>query len=207
MHAAKFSAGERPKVGGSGQIHPLLAASYQNVCAYNKTQMATSTSTARGLPAPPIARSQQALIHESASLTGTHPITVGADAIIQLRAKIISAHGPVTIGDGCVVAERAVIGLASSLGAERGKGWGGEVILGNGVIIESGAAVEGKMLGEGTIVEVGAVVGRGSVVGKVGDRIVIVGAVFKHYTYPFSRFQFLKVFALLLFIPYTNSRF
>lgn len=144
-------------------------------------KMATSTSTGRGLPAPPIARSQQALIHEFASLTGIHPITVGADAIIQLRAKIISAHGPVTIGDGCVVAERAVIGLASSLGADGGKGWGGEVILGNGVIIESGAVVEGKMLGEGTIVEVGAVVGRGSVVGKVGDWIVIAEPVFKHY--------------------------
>lgn len=130
--------------------------------------MATSSSTARGLPAPPIARSQQALIHEHASLTGTHPITIGADAIIQLRAKIISSHGPVTIGDGCVVAERAVVGLASSLRAEKDKGWGGEVILGNGVIVESGAVVEGKMLGEGTIVEVGAVVGRGSVVGKVG---------------------------------------
>lgn len=74
------------------------------------------------------------------------------------------------IRDGCVIAERAVIGLVSSLGAEKDKkGWGGEVILGNGVIVESGAVVEGKMLGEGTIVEIGAVVGRGSVVGKVGD--------------------------------------
>lgn len=134
--------------------------------ACTKIKMA---STTRGLPAPPITRSQQALIHENASLTGTHPITVGADAIIQPRAKIISSHGPVTIGNGCVVAERAVVGLVSSLGAEKDKGWGGEVILGNGVIVESGAVVEGKMLGEGTIVEVGAVVGRGSVIGKVGD--------------------------------------
>ena len=157
---------------------------YQILRARTETKMATSTSTARALPPPPIARSQQALIHEYASLTGTHPIIVGADTIIQLRTKIISAHGPVTIGDGCVVAERAVIGLVGSLGAERCKGWGGEVILGNGVIIESGAMVEGKMLGEGTIVEVGAVVGRGSVIGKVGDWFVIVGLFVS--TLPFS---------------------
>lgn len=164
-------------------------------------------STTRGLPAPPIARSQQALIHENASLAGTHPITVGADAIIQPRAKIISSHGPVTIGDGCVVAERAVIGLGSSLGTEKDKSWGGEVILGNGVIVESGAVVEGKMVGEGTIVEVGAVVGRGSVVGKVGNYI---GCSFfwglSLSALPlFFCCNLRKVVAILLSIPNANS--
>lgn len=143
--------------------------SYVSCACIACTKIKMATTSSRGHPAPAIARSQQALIHDNAFLTGTHPITIGADAIIQLRAKIISAHGPVTIGDGCVVAERAVIGLVNSLGAEKDKGWGGEVILGNGVIVESGAVVEGKMLGEGTIVEVGAVVGRGSVLGKVGN--------------------------------------
>lgn len=115
-----------------------------------------------GRPAgPPTAIHPTAVVSTTASLKGTQPVGVGANSIVQPRAKIISTHGPVTIGEGCIIAERAVLGLQSKASVD-----GNGVLLGNGVVIESGATVEGS-LEEGSLVEVGAVVGKGSVVGKV----------------------------------------
>ena len=102
-----------------------------------------------------------AAFSKNAIVTGVHPITIGANSIIQLRAKLDSAHGSITIGERCIIAERAVLGLQSKAGVDS-KG----IFLGNGVVIQSGARVEGS-LGEGTTVEPGAVVEKGSVVGKV----------------------------------------
>ena len=102
-----------------------------------------------------------AAFSKNALVTGVYPITVGANSIIQLRAKLSSAHGPITIGEGCIIAERVVLGFRSKAGVDS-KG----IVLGNGVVIQSGARVEGS-LGEGTVVEPGAVVENGGVAGKV----------------------------------------
>ena len=111
---------------------------------------------------PPTTIHPTAVVSNAASFKGTQPVSVGADSIVQPRAKLNSTHGPVTVGERCIIAERAVLGLQSTAIAD-----GNGVVLGNGVVIESGAIVEGS-LEEGSLVEVGAVVGKGSVVGKVG---------------------------------------
>ena len=111
---------------------------------------------------PPTTVHPTSVVSNAASLKGTQPLSVGANSIIQPRAKLISTHGPVTIGERCIIAERAVLGLQSKAIVD-----GNGVVLGNGVVIESGATVEGS-LEEGSLVEVGAMVGKGSVVGKVG---------------------------------------
>ncbi|CAF9931727.1 MAG: hypothetical protein HETSPECPRED_008178 [Heterodermia speciosa] len=111
---------------------------------------------------PPTAIHPAAVVSNAASLKGTQPVSVSANSIIQPRARLISTHGPITIGERCIIAERAVLGLQSQAIVD-----GSGVVLGNGVVIESGATVQGS-LEEGSLVEVGAVVGKGSVVGKVG---------------------------------------
>ena len=80
------------------------------------------------------------------------------------------------LGEGCVVFERARVGIADidvkpelvrrSSGVSQG-GRSDGVVLGRNVVVETGAVVEGSEVGEGSVVEGGAVVGRGAVVGKV----------------------------------------
>lgn len=137
-----------------------------------------ASSTPLSLKASP-----QALLSPQASLTGTHPIILGANAVIQVRARLVATHGLVTIGEGCIISERASIGLLTAAGdggvihdgrgssnGEKGReGGGGEqgVCLERGVVVETGAVVEANFVGEGSLIEVGATVGKGSVIGKV----------------------------------------
>lgn len=115
---------------------------------------------------PPTTTHPTAVVSPTASLTGIYPITVGANTIIHLRAKLSSSHGPITIGEGCIIGERANLGLQDKEPDDGGKG----VVVGSGVVIESGARVLGS-IGDGSVVEVGAEVKMGSVVGKVGRKI------------------------------------
>lgn len=80
------------------------------------------------------------------------------------------------VGEGCVVFERARVGVAEDGGRpEVGRrvsglsmgGRGEGVVLGRNVVVETGAVVEASEMGEGSVVEAGGVVGRGCVVGKV----------------------------------------
>lgn len=98
-------------------------------------------------------------------MTGIHPITIGANTVIHLRSKLNSAYGTIAIGEGCIIGERAVVGLLG----EGGKG----VVIGKGVVLEAGARVEGN-LGDGSVVEAGGIVGRGAVVGKVGRSLILL---------------------------------
>ena len=121
----------------------------------------------RSKPAPPPTTTHaSALVSPSASLTGVYPIVIGANTIIHLRAKLNSSYGPITIGDGCIIEERAVIGIQSQEERHGGSG----VVLGNRVVVQSGSEVQGN-IAEGGIVEVGAVVGAGSTIGKVCKKL------------------------------------
>ena len=111
---------------------------------------------------PPTTVHPTSVVSVAASLKGTQPVSVGANSIIQPRARLISTYGPITIGERCIIAERAVLGLQNEATVD-----GNGVVLKNGVVIESGATVEGSVE-EGSLVEVGAMVGKGSMVGKVG---------------------------------------
>lgn len=84
------------------------------------------------------------------------------------------------VGEGCVVYERARVGVGEVddksggrpgvVRRESGMGGGGRgdgVVLGRNVVVETNAVVEAAEIGEGSVVEVGAVVGRGAVIGRV----------------------------------------
>lgn len=81
---------------------------------------------------------------------------------MQLRARLTSNYGPISVGDGCIISERASIGLLSSPQNEKeAKG----VRLSSGVLIETCAVVQGASIGAYTIIEAGAKIGKGTVVG------------------------------------------
>jgi hypothetical protein len=74
----------------------------------------------------------------------------------------------VVVGVGCVVFEKAVVGVGLRDGfAARGESRADGVVLGRNVVVETGAVVEAAEVGEGTVVEAGARLGAGVVVGKV----------------------------------------
>jgi len=118
------------------------------------------------VPKPPSSLSPTCVIAETASLTGTNLITLSANAVLQPRAKIIATYAPVVIGEGCIVCEKASIGLLNAESdEEQDSGIG--VILEKNVTVEAGAVVEAKFVGEGTTIELGAKIGKGAILGKV----------------------------------------
>lgn len=166
---------------------------------------------------PSLKTSPQTLLSPQASLSGTHPITLGASAVIQVRARVVAIHGPVTIGEGCIISERASIGILTGADGddggvpksaniihdeqrrplngekkrEGGEGEGVGVCLDRGVVVETGAVVEACFVGEGSVVEVGATIGRGSVIGKVS--FFLLGWVIASLADYFGKFDFLSV--------------
>lgn len=136
------------------------------------------------LPKPSsIVLDSSVLIAQHAQLTGLHPITIGPNTVLHPHSKLSSALAPVVLDEGCVIFERAKVGvgMGSELDSEgrrtnmsarsnanvresmRSEG----TVLGRNVVVESNAVVEAAEVGEGTVIEVGAVIGRGSIIGKV----------------------------------------
>ena len=111
-------------------------------------------------PAPPT--DVKGLVHPNASLLGTHTITIGQKAIIQPRARLNSAHGPINIGAHTIVAEKASVGYSSSPASSREK----PANIGKGVIIETAATIEATSIGDHTIIEARATVGKDAVIGR-----------------------------------------
>ncbi|CAF9939902.1 MAG: hypothetical protein ALECFALPRED_008371 [Alectoria fallacina] len=123
---------------------------------------ANRSSTSKPL-GPLVNSTPTTLISASASCAGTHLITLGSRSIVQLRARLTSTYGPVGVGEGCIISERASIGLLSPPRNEReAEG----VTISRGVLIESCAVVEGASIGAYTIIEAGAKIGKGAVVGS-----------------------------------------
>ncbi|CAN9177876.1 unnamed protein product [Alternaria alternata] len=123
------------------------------------------------------------LIAQHAQITGTHPVTIGPNTVLHPHSKLSSAVAPVVLGEGCVVFERAKVGVG--MGDEEGKRGSMAppaarssahmrvesmrsegTVLGRNVVVDSGAVVEAAEVGEGSVIEVGAVVGRGTIIGK-----------------------------------------
>ncbi|CAZ82143.1 unnamed protein product [Tuber melanosporum] len=94
---------------------------------------------------PPTVLASTVVIAETASLTGTFPIKIGANTVIHPRAKLASAHGPITIGEHCIICERTQICPPDAEG----------LIIGDGVVVEVNSVVEGSVVGAGSVVEVG----------------------------------------------------
>ena len=96
------------------------------------------------------------LISASAACTGSYMITPGSKTIVERHACLTSNHGPVGIGDGCIISERAFIGLLEPPQNEKEvEGW----------MLPPGALIEGASIGAYTINEAGAKIGKGTVIG------------------------------------------
>ena len=131
--------------------------------------MSTRPRPSSQLPKAPTSLSPDCVIADTAVLTGTHLISIGANAIIHPRARIVSTHGPVIIGEGCIISEKAVVGLPTS--AEDPTPDTDPSIqsieLDRDVVVEPSATVQGGKVGEGSLLEAGSKVCAGAVLGKV----------------------------------------
>lgn len=117
---------------------------------------------ASSLPKPPTSLAATAIIADTATLVGTHCITIRDHTVIHPRANLSSVHGPLTIGNACIVSERAHVGLQSQ-SQDQPEG----VELEDSVVVEINAVVEAAKVGLGSVIEVGAVIGKGAILGKV----------------------------------------
>jgi len=120
------------------------------------------------LPKAPTSIDPSAIVANHAVLTGMYPITIGPRAVLHPYAKIVSGDGPIDIGEGCIIWEKAVVGSGSaaeddSKRTEKVK----KIVLGPNVVVEAGAVVEAESVGEGTIIEAFSKIGDGASVGKV----------------------------------------
>ncbi|KAF2734226.1 trimeric LpxA-like protein [Polyplosphaeria fusca] len=119
------------------------------------------------------------LIAQHAQLTGTHPITIGPNAVLHPHCKISSVQAPVVLGEGVVIYEKAKVGVGignadtesrrSSVVPSPGSRDSLRVdgtVLGRNVVIETSTVVEAAEIGEGSVVEVNAVIGQGCVIGR-----------------------------------------
>lgn len=114
---------------------------------------------------PPIHSSPTTLIHPTVSLSGTYPITLGPNVIVQLRTHLMSTCGSLSIGQDSIIGEKAALGqntptATSSDYESRG------IEIGSNVLIEGRATVEAASIGAYTIIETGAKVGKGAVIGE-----------------------------------------
>jgi dynactin 6 len=128
------------------------------------------TSTAA--PKPPTSLDPNALIANHAVLTGIHAISVGPQTVVHPHAKLVSTYSEVEIGAGCLILERAIVGLSdNSEDAPPGNAPLPErIVVEDNVTIESGSIVEAARIGANSFIDVGVIIGAGAVIGKVQSR-------------------------------------
>ncbi|KAJ5179012.1 hypothetical protein N7492_002222 [Penicillium capsulatum] len=71
-----------------------------------------SSSTPTGPPKAPVKADATATIADAVVFQGTYPVTIGASTVIHPRARFYTYEGPIVVGDGCIISEKAVIGAA-----------------------------------------------------------------------------------------------
>ncbi|KAI4253082.1 MAG: hypothetical protein L6R42_007712 [Xanthoria sp. 1 TBL-2021] len=123
-----------------------------------------STTTTTKPPKPPTHIPPTTTLHPLTTFTGTHPLTLGAQTYIHLRAILSTTHAPLEIGAHCIIGEKAILGLQQNEKEEEKKD--GTVLLEDHVIIEPQAVIQAAKIGTGTVVGVGAKIGKGASVGK-----------------------------------------
>lgn len=107
------------------------------------------------------------LLCQKINVTGSHPITIGANAIIQPFATLDSSAGPIDIGEGCIVWECATVGSSElNSGATTATL---TTIIGNNSVIESQSSIDaGAEVKQGCVISVAAKVGTQACIGEVG---------------------------------------
>lgn len=68
------------------------------------------SSSPTGPPKAPLTADPSSTIADTAVFQGTYPVTIGAGTIIHPRARFYAYEGPITVGDGCIISEKVVIG-------------------------------------------------------------------------------------------------
>lgn len=72
----------------------------------------SSSHTPTGPPKAPLKADPSATIADTAVFQGTYPVTIGAGTVIHPRARFYAFEGPISVGDGCIISEKAIIGAA-----------------------------------------------------------------------------------------------
>ncbi|KIW44476.1 uncharacterized protein PV06_02942 [Exophiala oligosperma] len=72
--------------------------------AHQPSQSTTSVTR------PPVTVGQTTHLDPGAYVRGTHAITLGEHILIHPRSQLIGVHGPLSIGDKCIISEKAIIG-------------------------------------------------------------------------------------------------
>ncbi|KAJ5637868.1 hypothetical protein N7490_007747 [Penicillium lividum] len=78
--------------------------------------------TPTGPPKAPVKADPTSTIADTAVFQGKYPVTIGANTVIHPRARFYTYEGPIIIGDGCIISEKAIIGAppnTSSRGSSR----------------------------------------------------------------------------------------
>ncbi|KIX95819.1 uncharacterized protein Z520_08527 [Fonsecaea multimorphosa CBS 102226] len=78
------------------------------------SQPNTATSASQSASAlssrPPVTLGQTTHLDPGAYVRGTHAITVGEYDLVHPRAQLVAVHGPLSIGDRCIISEKCIIG-------------------------------------------------------------------------------------------------
>ncbi|KAJ5570590.1 uncharacterized protein N7459_010020 [Penicillium hispanicum] len=74
----------------------------------------SSSHAPTGPPKAPLKADPTATIADTAVFQGTYPVTIGAGTVIHPRARFYAYEGPIVVGNGCIISEKAVIGAAPS---------------------------------------------------------------------------------------------
>jgi carbonic anhydrase/acetyltransferase-like protein (isoleucine patch superfamily) len=179
--------------------HPSLKPSASRTSHSSPQKSSGTSSSSSSIPKPPVSTHSTATVSDLATFQGTHPVTIGEGTIIHPRAKLLSFEGPIVIGDGCIIGEKAVVGggspsrsTSSSSSKPAEQQHATPTILENSVLIGPLATVSvGAHVRSAATVDTSALVGRGARIGKhakvctsccipdnevVADWIVIWGA-------------------------------
>ncbi|OJJ59614.1 hypothetical protein ASPSYDRAFT_117909, partial [Aspergillus sydowii CBS 593.65] len=136
-------------------------------------------------PAAQITAHPTSTISDSSNFVGPYTVTIGKGTIIHPRTRICATEGPVRIGDGCIIAEKTVIGVLPGMSTPSSPRIGdGDAAEERAIVISSNVTIgvqvtiqPGVRLHSGVVVDNQAVVGRGADVGahsKICARCVLV---------------------------------
>ncbi|KAI1610540.1 trimeric LpxA-like protein [Exophiala viscosa] len=132
-----------------------------------------STSSSR----PPVSLGQTTHLDPGAYVRGSHAITLGEHSLVHPRAHLVAIHGPISIGDGCIISEKCVIGgpvqgsaspgLPQSPETEHNESDPSKTTIGANVYIQANAQIHaGATIQDAVLIEAHAVVLLGVTVGS-----------------------------------------
>ena len=159
---------------------PIQSAKKSNAASQSRTHK--SSRAGKSVPSASSFNEKLLQLHPTALLcqktyvVGSHPIRVGANAIIQPFARIDSTAGPVEIGDGCIIWECANVGYSKHYSNGVVSDAAGQQLgvvtttVGKNSVVDSQSTIEaGAELMHGCTIGVGARVGMRARLGEVSS--------------------------------------